>query len=216
MTQHADKVMKAGPQAVLERAFPGARAQLKRRILAAALACFNEHGIEASTIEMILTRCDASVGNLYHHFGNKEGLVAALLFCALDDQAALLDQQLAQAVSLRDGVSALVFSYVDWVTAQPELARFLFQARAVVVKGPHGADLQQRNKLRIRLMMAWFADPSRQGGLRDWPAELFPSLLIGPAENYGRAWLSGRVKASPAQHREALAEAAWRAVAAQP
>lgn len=44
------------------------------------------------------------------------------------------------------------------------------------------------------------------------PLELMPSLIIGPAESYCRAWLSVRVKQSPELYRQALAEAAWRAV----
>lgn len=203
-----------GVKAVLERAYPGARAQLKRRMLSGALACFNESGIEATTIEMILVRCEASVGNLYHHFGSKEGLVAALFFCALKDQGDLIDAELAKAQSMQEGVAALVYSYVDWITAQPELARFMFQARSAVSKGPHGPELQQRNRQRARLVMSWFGEPGRVGRIKDWPMELLPSLIIGAAENYSRAWLSGRVKATPAQQREKLAEAAWLSVAA--
>jgi AcrR family transcriptional regulator len=199
--------------AVLERAYPGARAQLKRRILLGALACFNEHGIEPTTIDMLKERCEASVGNLYHHFGSKEGLVAALFFSALDAQAALTDESFAQAVSLREGVAALVHGYVDWVTAQPELARFMFQARASVAKGPRGSELKQRNRQRGKALMAWFTEPERLAGLREWPAELLLSLIIGQSENYCRAWLSGRVKTSPQQYREMLAEAAWCSVA---
>ncbi|MBI5927017.1 MAG: TetR/AcrR family transcriptional regulator [Aquabacterium sp.] len=204
----------AGPKAVLERAYPGARAQLKRRMLAGALACFNEHGIEPTTIEMILARCEASVGNLYHHFGSKEGLVAALFFCALQDQGDLIDAELAKAQTMREGVAALVYSYVDWISAQPELARLMFQARSAVSKGPHGSELQQRNRQRAKLVMSWFGEPGRAGRIKDWPMELLPSLIIGAAENYSRAWLSGRVKATPAQQRERLAQAAWLSVAA--
>ena len=200
--------------AVLERAYPGARAQLKRRMLAGALACFNEHGIAPTTIEMVLLRCEASVGNLYHHFGSKEGLVAALFFCALQDQGELIEQELARAQTVREGVAALVYSYVDWITAQPELARFMFQARSAVAKGPHGAELQQRNRQRAKLVMSWFGEPGRTGRIKDWPMELLPSLIIGAAENYSRAWLSGRVKATPAQQRARLAEAAWASIAA--
>lgn len=203
----------AGVRGVLERAYPGSRAQLKRRMLEGALACFNEHGIEPTTIEMILVRCEASVGNLYHHFGSKEGLVAALFFCALQDQAALVDEELARAHTMREGVAALVYGYVDWVSAQPELARFMFQARSAVSKGPHAAELQQRNRQRARLVMNWFAQADRPGRIKDWPTELLPSLIIGAADNLSRAWLSGRVKATPAQYREQLAEAAWLSVA---
>ncbi|MFT3857995.1 MAG: TetR/AcrR family transcriptional regulator [Aquabacterium sp.] len=204
----------AGVTSVLERAYPGARAQLKRRILKGALACFNEHGIEATTIELILARCEASVGNLYHHFGSKEGLVAALFFCALDDQAALLDAELARAKTPREGVAALVHSYVDWVTAQPELARFLFQARSAVSKGPHASELQQRNRERGRHVTAWFAAENRVGALKDLPRELLLSLIVGAPENYSRAWLAGRVKTAPAQYRDVLADAVWASVAA--
>lgn len=203
----------AGVRGMLERAYPGTRAQLKRRMLEGALACFNEHGIEPTTIEMILARCDASVGNLYHHFGSKEGLVAALFFCTLQDQAELVDAELARAHTLREGVAALVYSYVDWVSAQPELARFMFQARSAVSKGPYAAELQQRNRQRAKLIMSWFAHGDRPGRIRAWPTELLPSLIIGASENLCRAWLSGRVKATPAQYREQLAEAAWLSVA---
>lgn len=203
-----------GVQAVLERAYPGARAQLKRRILKGALACFNETGIEATTIEMILARCEASVGNLYHHFGSKEGLVAALFFCALEDQAALVDAELARARTTREGVAALVYSYVDWVTAQPELARFLFQARSSVSKGPHAAELQQRNRERGKRIVGWFAAEGRLQAMKELPKELVLSLIVGAPENYSRAWLAGRVKATPSQYRELLAEAVWASVAA--
>lgn len=205
--------MSSTPADVLERAYPGARSQLKRRILMGALQCFNEHGLELTTIEAIKQQCDTSVGNIYHHFGNKEGLVAALFFSAMDDQGSLLDQYLAQAKTAREGVAALVTSYVDWVAAQPELARFMFQARASVAKSQQGADLAQRNRQKHRQVVAWLAEPAHRAGLRDWPPELFPSLVIGQAESYCRAWLSGRVKTSPQVYRDLLAEAAWHALA---
>lgn len=198
---------------VLERHYPGRRVQLKRDILLAALACFNEHGLEPTTIEMVRLRCNTSVGNLYHHFGNKEGLVAALFFCALEDQARLREDYLARAKTAREGVAALVHSYVDWVTQEPELARFQYGARAAVAQGPQGDELARLNRERYQAMLAWFAEPGRQiDEVRHWPAELVPSLLIGQAENYCRAWLSGRVQAEPARYREHLAHAVWSAL----
>ena len=34
---------------------------------------------------MIRQRSQSSIGTIYHHFGNKEGLVAAIFLAALDD-----------------------------------------------------------------------------------------------------------------------------------
>ena len=67
-------------QSLLERRYSGRRAELKRVILTEALACFLEYGIETTTIEMIRERAQTSVGAIYHHFKNKEGLVAACIF----------------------------------------------------------------------------------------------------------------------------------------
>ena len=55
-----------------------ARGQRRRDLLEAALVCFSAHGIEGATVEMILARCGASIASLYHHFGSKDGLAAAL------------------------------------------------------------------------------------------------------------------------------------------
>ena len=65
---------------ILENRFPGRRAALKREILEQALHCFNDLGVEATTIDAIKARCDTSVGAIYHHFGNKEGILSALFF----------------------------------------------------------------------------------------------------------------------------------------
>ncbi|MNH86550.1 HTH-type transcriptional repressor Bm3R1 [compost metagenome] len=199
---------------LLERCYPGRRAELKRDIFRKALKLFNEQGIEATTIEMIRAECDTSVGAIYHHFGNKEGLVAALFFTALDDQARLRDSYLAEAQTTQAGVQALVHSYVDWVDSQPEWARFQYHARFAVTKGPLKDDLATRNKARNKLLLEWLFNPERQEQLAGVPAELMLSLIIGQADSYCRAWLSGRVKGSPKVYRELLAEAAWRSVAA--
>ncbi|MCK8669098.1 TetR/AcrR family transcriptional regulator [Pseudomonas azerbaijanoccidens] len=198
---------------LLERCYPGRRAELKRDIFRKALTLFNEQGIEATTIEMIRAECDTSVGAIYHHFGNKEGLVAALFFTALDDQARLRDSYLADATTTREGVQALVHSYVDWVDSQPEWARFQYHARFAVTKGPLKDELAARNKTRNKALLEWLFNPGRQDELAGVPAELMLSLIIGQADSYCRAWLSGRVKGSPKAYRELLADAAWRSVA---
>lgn len=197
---------------LLQRSFPGRRAELKRSVLGAALRCFNDKGIEATTIEMIRHECDTSVGAIYHHFGNKEGLVAALFFAAMSDQADLRQRYLETAQTARDIVNALVFSYVDWVDSQPDWARYQFNARFAVSNGPYKQELADRNRLRNKQVQEWFSRPGVGEMLKPFPLELVPSLIIGSAESYCRAWLSGRVKQSPSVHRHMLADAAWRSL----
>ena len=83
------------------RVEPGPRKEHKRLILSCALACFNELGIQATTVETIRERANSSIGSIYHHFGNKDGLIAALFFAALDDQLALTQPRIQNAVSAK-------------------------------------------------------------------------------------------------------------------
>lgn len=184
----------------------------KQEILQAAIACFNEAGIEATSIDAIRARCGASVGSIYHHFGNKEGIVAHLFLNGLDAYWQQLLTAVEQAKNGETAVKAMVATYVDWVVANQDLARFIFQARTLVNRGDHGRQLQQNNKDNYRQVLARFKPWLENGSLRQLPPELYPALIIGPAQEYCRAWLSGRVKTDPRSLIEPLADAAWRAV----
>jgi AcrR family transcriptional regulator len=199
---------------VLERAEPGTRKAHKRQVMACALECFESAGLEATTIEEIRARADSSIGSIYHHFGNKEGLVAALFFAGIDDQSSLCEAGMATAGSARDVVQAMVRAYLTWVTAQPRFARFLYMARASVAAGPAGEALRDRNRTRFGALHDWLARGVAAGEVRELPRETYLPLLIGPSEIYCRAWLSERVKAPPSTHAEVFTDAAWRSVAA--
>ena len=199
---------------VFERVEPGARKANKRRILSCALACFDEMGLEATTIEIVRQRSESSIGTIYHHFGNKEGLVAAIFLAALDDQQAQISPAMEQAEDAQGAITALISTYMAWVTDQPALARFMFQARSLVASGKLKSELDARNKQRYGSLLNYLAEGVEKGEIRALPRETYASLLIGQAENYCRAWLSGRVKGTPAEHAGVFAEAAWRAVSA--
>ena len=197
---------------ILERRFPGRKSGLKREVLEQALACFNEAGIEATTIDSIRSRCEASVGAIYHHFGNKDGILGALFFTALDDQHEFFEHYLAKAGTLETLVSAIVMGYIDWVVQNPEWAKFLFQARSSVAKGPLCHELSERNTRQLQGLKEKLRTIDNHGTEITLPFELIPSLVIGASEHYCRAWLSGRVPTCPSAYREQLAAAAWRSI----
>lgn len=49
----------------------------RRAILQVAMELLDERGPDGFTIDDVLVRSDASASSLYHHFGNREGLVVA-------------------------------------------------------------------------------------------------------------------------------------------
>ena len=191
------------------RAEPGPRKSVKRHILRVALDRFNENGIDATTIEDIRDRAETSIGSMYHHFGSKDGLLAALYFIALDDQLALIEPQIERASDPRSAISGLVASYLEWVVQQPKLARFMFQARSYVAAGPHKDGLTERNQRRYRTLLKRLREGVKAGVIRQLPSELYASLLVGQSENYCRAWLSGRVQGKPTDYTHIFVDAAW-------
>lgn len=196
-------------QELLERLYPGRRAVLKRQILLDALSCFLENGIETTSIEMIRSKSDSSVGAIYHHFKNKEGIVATLFFAALDDQAARRDDYLEGTESLQEVLYAFIHSYIDWVSEQPEFAKFLISARFNVMQGEDQERLVQKNKSRNQKIFNEISNYADSEFLKSIPHELLLSLVIGSTENYCRAWLSKRVQSDPKIYKDILAKAAW-------
>ena len=161
-------------------------ADRRQEILNAALASAAEGGVDAVTIDGVRARCGASVGSIYHHFGNRDGIVAALFFDIYHHQSRSIQAQLAAARGVEAGVRALVTGYLDWVVAQPERARFLFQARGAVAAGPRRPELAEAAQGRNQALVAWFAPHRASGAVRDLPCELMPSLVMGPVQSYCR------------------------------
>ena len=200
--------------AVLERALPEPRHASRRSVLRHALALFNARGLEAATIDDLRRACGQSVGTIYHHFKNKEGVVAALYFAGFDDQSRAIALRLDGIDDGRTAVEALITAYADWISHHPGLAQFLFLAREAVAQGPHGPALLERLQARYGPVDGLLAREGAAGRIRALPEELIPALVLGATESYARGWLAGRREGSPSSHAGLLAAAAWSSLAA--
>lgn len=191
-----------------------ARSSRKDDILKAALACFTEVGVDACTIETIRDRSGASIGSLYHHFGNKERIIAALYLAGTAEYAALLERGFAEVGSAEACVKLLVTSYVDWVVANPDWARFILHSRGRVEAGEMGEQLRMANRQQYARIYGALADYRERGLFRTMPVECFASVIIGPSQDLARNWLAGRTQATLADCRDLLAQVAWDSVRA--
>tara|TARA_R110000764_G_scaffold19912_2_gene51722 strand:- start:300 stop:899 length:600 start_codon:yes stop_codon:yes gene_type:complete len=186
----------------------------KDSILTAALACITDVGADATTIEMIRERSGASIGSLYHHFGNKERILASLYLEGLRRYAECLEGNLAAAADAPECISAVVTSYIDWVVENPDWARFILHSRGRIEAGEMGEQLKNSNRehyARLQTRLQTYRD---EGCFRDLPTECFASIVVGPAHDMARNWLAGRLSKNLADYRKLLAETAWIAVRA--
>ncbi len=186
----------------------------KETILSSALSCFMEKGVEQSSIADIRDRSGISVGSIYHHFGNKDGIVVALFLSGMQDHSRNQELALSKAQGAKEGIYAIVTCYIDWIAAHPDWARFVFRYRSLV----ENSDLAERNESQKRehfkRLKAWFAPHIESGDIQKLPFEVYHSLIIGPAQDFALRWLAGKTKGALSDYRELYAEAAWQALKA--
>ncbi|WFC62347.1 TetR/AcrR family transcriptional regulator [Pseudomonas sp. REST10] len=189
-----------------------ARPSRKDEILQAALACVTEQGVDGTTIEMIRDRSGASIGSLYHHFGNKERIIAALYMSGTAQYAQMLQRGFASADSAEACVRLLVTSYIDWVVANPDWARFILHSCSRVEAGEMGDALREANREHFAQIFAALAEYRQQGLFKALPDDCFASVVIGPTQDLARNWLAGRTRSALRDCRELLAQIAWDSV----
>lgn len=185
-----------------------------RLIIEAALACFSRHGVEATTIDMIREASGASVGSLYHRFGNKEGIAAEVYMQGLRDFRESLEGRLASVKNLQEAVRAVIDANIDWIVANPDWARFVFNHRMVLAQADREkAFIEETSASTLK----WWNDMLLLPGAEALAARKSPvyaSVLTGAIHDYARHWLEGRRKTSPTLLREAFARAAHAALLA--
>jgi AcrR family transcriptional regulator len=182
-------------------------------ILSAALECFNAKGFAGATVEDVRRRSGASVGSIYHWFGSKEEIAAALYVEALADYQLEFHELLRGHTDAERGIKALARHHLRWVAANTERARFLLQRREAEVLLASEARVRELNRELLAATAAWLEPHVKAGRVRRLPLDLHYTILIGPSQEYARHWLQGRMKSSIERAQRELGEAAWRALA---
>lgn len=192
---------------------PRSSTDRREEILSAALECYAELGWNATTIADIRRRSGASTGSIYHHFGDKEGIAAALYLEALERYRHPLRARLNRSRTARSTVRGLVLHHIEWAAANREWARYLMEMRGTEAVKRAEADLRASNRLFLEEVRAHLHRWIDAGDLIELPDVLYAPLLIGPAADVVRYWLRGRVRQDIQSLAKPLADAAWRALA---
>jgi AcrR family transcriptional regulator len=183
----------------------------KESVLAAALACFMEQGVEHTTIHDIQRRANCSIGSIYHHFGSKEGVAEELFLDGIQRLNRGMLRKVRAADDAEGGVRAVVHYYCDWSTRNREMARYL-HSRDIDFSEDARGRLHDIHRAYITAIFTWFAPFVERGEMRALPLDTYVPLISGPIQEYVRRWLSGHCRTSPRQVKELFADAAWNAV----
>jgi AcrR family transcriptional regulator len=187
-------------------------AQVREDLLTAALAVFERDGFEGATVAAIRTRAGASNGSFFHFFASKKELAATLFLETLGHYHAAILGAVSPGLSAEEGIDRLIRAHLNFVVERRREARYLFE----ISRGELTEELrEQQRALNARLAESierWRTPLLERGDLLPMPQAVFASQIIGPAQIFCRAFLSGREHGDPRVHAEALVDCALRAV----
>lgn len=184
----------------------------KKQILEVALQHFARRGIEATAVEELGRDAGISVSSIYHHFGGKEQLAAAVYFEGILRFQEGYVQALEAKADAQDGITSIVFYHLDWVAANPDWARYLFDTRRKIFAAPQEQELEALNQAFYARLARWFQPHIKNGKLRMLPFDTFSAMLVGPCQELARTYLRGGLAEDMDKIKQATAEAIWRAL----
>ena len=189
---------------------------VREDLLAAGLAVFDRDGFEGATVAAIRTRARASNGSFFHFFASKKELAGTLFLEIIARYHAAVLAAVDESCSARQGVARLIRAHLDWVVNNRREARYLFEiSRSEWTEEIRGAQRAQNSRL-AEAIERWRTPLIASGELLPMTATLFFSQIIGPAQVFCRAWLSGRDRTDPREQIETLIACATRAVVGHP
>ena len=182
--------------------------------MAAALDCFTAKGFSETTMSDIQERSGASMGSIYHHFESKEHLAAALYLEGLKGIHGEIRRVVAESEQAEEGIKGLIRAYVDWFVEHPDLGHYLFQGMGAQYLEVEGEAIREETAQLRRDLARWLRPHIESGEIADLPSELYGPLMLGPTREFLQQWLARRNPAGLDKSTQALADAAWRALAA--
>jgi AcrR family transcriptional regulator len=185
---------------------------VREDLLAAGLAEFDREGFEGATVAAIRGRAGASNGSFFHVFDSKKDLAGTLFLEILRRYHAAMLAAVAPDIGARHGIAGLIRAHLDWVANNRREARFLFEiSRGEWLEAVRDAQSTQ-NALMSEGLERWRAPLLARGELLPMAPVVFLSQIIGPAQIFCRAWLSGRDRADPRHQADSLIACAVRAL----
>lgn len=167
----------------MPRATAAAAAQTAERILDTATDLFGSQGFAEVSLDDVARAADVTRGAVYHHYGSKAGLFAAV---ADRLQAGIADAVVTAAEAAgahpADQLRAGSHAFLDAITAGPAARTLLIDAPAVI--GWH-----EWRRLDAENSAGHLRDALREAGVPDETLEASTALLSG-AMNETALWIA--------------------------
>lgn len=179
---------------------PQARAaETRARILARTRASISENGFEATTTQDVARRAEVAEGSVFAHFGNKQGLLLALMqdhYTAITAQAAdIANQNKDPEKRLQE---LLLFHLNNMKRSWPELRAYAHYGRYANTE--MSQTFRNLNRRYSQIFVESLNELRSQARLApDWPLEALRDMIFGTAEHWAFRAMEWEQEMDPTQ-----------------
>ena len=175
-------------------------------ILSHALELFSARGYDAVGVQEIVLAAGVTKPTLYHHFGNKEGVLEALVTRdsrpLLTKLAAATRYQTRYQGDLTPDLLAIVEVYVSFATSQTSFYRLLSACSLAPRESHSYRAAQPVEQKQHQLVATLFERAAQDHGNMQGRAHRYAYSFVGLINTYLRLVLSGEVRLDDALKRD--------------
>jgi hypothetical protein len=93
---------------------------------------------------------------------------------------------------VREGLRAQVKAYFDWLSANRDMALFLFRVSTADQVGRAAQQIDTVSHRSQESLFAWLRPFVERGEVARMPDDLYDTVVFGPCSHFARHWLAGR------------------------
>jgi len=160
-------------------------AETRATLIAAARRAFGEKGYAEASMDDFTAEAGLTRGALYHHFGDKKGLLMAVILQIDSEMAARLNAISAAAPDRWQGFVDENVGYIE-MALEPEIQRIVLRDGPAVLGDP---SQWPNNDGCIAAISASVQRLKSEGLIRDVDAEAAARLICG-ASTYAAQWIA--------------------------
>lgn len=161
------------------------------RILEAALQLFATRGYDAIGVQEICTAAGITKPTLYHYFGNKRGLLDALVQERCAPLIARLTTTTIYSGDLPLSLCDVVETYFQFATREPSLYRLLLALWLTVPANEAFHTVAALNEQQQQLVKALFTAAAADHGNMQGRHRTYAATFLGMINTYISLWLNG-------------------------
>lgn len=183
----------------------------RQQVLDAVLVLFRRQGYFATSIQDISRESGVSVGSIYHHFGDKEGIARTLYQTLTEQMSARISWISARQGSVHDQCREIVRALFEMTESAPLVMDFMLYAK-------HREFLPEEKPIcssrPFELMRTVVAAGIQTGEIRKMDVMVASTSLFGGPIRMIMARLDGVLQAPLSGYLDEVLDCAWRSVAA--